>query len=226
VPSHALHASCRHLEPPFHYSRRRRRHIPLEGLPRAGRGRRKTMRLDPHEFFSRFLLHVLPKDFHRIRHYGLLASANRAESIATARAPLGVAPLQSMSKKQPDPAPDAPRLLPPARARLWLPHDCHRGVRARLRAKMPAGATQDRYLMSEIFSHVFDLPALVSCARPANALPRANQVDPCGHHLLIRSTPPPRRPLHSRRQPCTHTTSSSRLSIAPVIIAGAKLKSL
>jgi hypothetical protein len=70
------------------------------------------MRLDPHEFFSRFLLHVLPKDFHRIRHYGLLASANRAESIATARAPLGVAPLQSMSKKQPDPAPDAPRLLP------------------------------------------------------------------------------------------------------------------
>jgi hypothetical protein len=32
-------------------------------------GRRKTMRLHPHEFIRRFLLHVLPKGFHRIRHY-------------------------------------------------------------------------------------------------------------------------------------------------------------
>jgi hypothetical protein len=32
----------------------------------------------------RFLMHVLPKGFHRIRHYGLFANANRAENIATA----------------------------------------------------------------------------------------------------------------------------------------------
>src|SRR5882724_11924705 len=48
-----------------------------------GPGRWKTMRLHPHEFIRRFLLHVLPKGFHRIRHYGLFANATRAENIAT-----------------------------------------------------------------------------------------------------------------------------------------------
>jgi hypothetical protein len=43
------------------------------------------MTLDPGEFIRRFLLHVLPKGFHRIRHYGLLASAGRAANIARAR---------------------------------------------------------------------------------------------------------------------------------------------
>jgi hypothetical protein len=45
-----------------------------------GPGRWKTMRLHPHEFIRRFLLHVLPKGFHRIRHYGSLlpATAPRA----------------------------------------------------------------------------------------------------------------------------------------------------
>ena len=43
------------------------------------------MTLPPHEFIRRFLMHVSPHGFHRIRHYGLLANANRAESIAKAR---------------------------------------------------------------------------------------------------------------------------------------------
>jgi hypothetical protein len=77
-----------------------------------GPGRWKTMRLHPHEFIRRFLMHVLPKGFHRIRHYGLLASANRAESIATARALLAVAAPAVNEQKQPDLAPDAPRVLP------------------------------------------------------------------------------------------------------------------
>jgi hypothetical protein len=55
-----------------------------------GLARWKTMRLAPFEFIRRFLIHVLPKGFHRIRHYGLLANANRAESIARARVLLGV----------------------------------------------------------------------------------------------------------------------------------------
>jgi hypothetical protein len=50
-----------------------------------GPGRWKTMRLHPHEFIRRFLLHVLPKGFHRIRHYGLLAGTAKTEHIATAR---------------------------------------------------------------------------------------------------------------------------------------------
>jgi hypothetical protein len=43
------------------------------------------------EFIRRFLLHVLPKGFHRIRHYGLLASSTRKASLARARQLLGVA---------------------------------------------------------------------------------------------------------------------------------------
>ena len=57
-----------------------------------GPERYKTMTLDPHEFIRRFLLHVLPRGFHRIRHYGLLASGTRAENIAKARALLAVSP--------------------------------------------------------------------------------------------------------------------------------------
>jgi hypothetical protein len=77
-----------------------------------GPARWKTMRLHPHEFIRRFLLHVLPKGFHRIRHYGLLASANRADSIETARALLGVNPPAVDQQKLPDVAPDASRVLP------------------------------------------------------------------------------------------------------------------
>ncbi len=50
-----------------------------------GRTRYKTMTLSTDEFMRRFLLHVLPSGFHRIRHYGLLANAGRAQNIATAR---------------------------------------------------------------------------------------------------------------------------------------------
>jgi hypothetical protein len=57
-----------------------------------GPGRYKTMTLDPHEFIRRFLLHVLPKGFHRIRHYGLLASGVKAANIARMRELLDVAP--------------------------------------------------------------------------------------------------------------------------------------
>ena len=50
-----------------------------------GRTRHKTMTLDPAEFMRRFLLHVLPGGFHRIRHYGLLANGSRKASLALAR---------------------------------------------------------------------------------------------------------------------------------------------
>src|ERR1700755_2941804 len=67
-----------------------------------GPDRWKTMRLLPHEFIRGFLIHVLPKGFHRIRHYGLFASTNRAQSIATARALLNVAPPNADPQEQPD----------------------------------------------------------------------------------------------------------------------------
>jgi len=55
-----------------------------------GPGRYKTMTLAAHEFIRRFLIHVLPKGLHRIRHYGLFAGAGRADNIARIRQMLDV----------------------------------------------------------------------------------------------------------------------------------------
>jgi hypothetical protein len=55
-----------------------------------GRARHKTMTLPAHEFIRRFLIHVLPSGFHRIRHYGLIANGGRGANIARARELLGV----------------------------------------------------------------------------------------------------------------------------------------
>jgi hypothetical protein len=60
---------------------------------RSGADRQQVMTLATDEFIRRFLLHVLPRGFHRIRHYGLLASSSRKSSIARARELLAVAPL-------------------------------------------------------------------------------------------------------------------------------------
>jgi hypothetical protein len=56
-----------------------------------GRDRYKRMTLATDEFIRRFLIHVLPQGFHRIRHYGLLASGTRADNITQARELLAVA---------------------------------------------------------------------------------------------------------------------------------------
>jgi hypothetical protein len=72
-----------------------------------GPGRYTTMRLDTGEFIRRFLIHVLPKGFHRIRHYGLLASSNRAETIARARELLGLVTSAAQQTAETDPAAQA-----------------------------------------------------------------------------------------------------------------------
>jgi len=57
-----------------------------------GQHRQKLMTLAPTEFMRRFLIHVLPSGFHRIRHYGLFANTARAEAMAKACALLHVPP--------------------------------------------------------------------------------------------------------------------------------------
>jgi len=52
--------------------------------------RRRTLSLPAHTFIERFLLHVLPKGFKRIRHYGLIGPAHKAAKLAQARAALSV----------------------------------------------------------------------------------------------------------------------------------------
>jgi hypothetical protein len=54
------------------------------------RDQAKVMTLAVDEFIRRFLIHVLPDGFHRIRHYGLFANGGRAENIARARQVLNV----------------------------------------------------------------------------------------------------------------------------------------
>ena len=57
-----------------------------------GKTRHKTMTLSTDEFMRRFLLHILPSGFHRIRYYGLLANAGRRDHLARARKLLQVVP--------------------------------------------------------------------------------------------------------------------------------------
>jgi hypothetical protein len=75
-----------------------------------GPGRYKTMTLDTHEFIRRFLIHLLPKGFHRIRHYGLLAG-NRAANIARARQLLAM-PSRPKEPETPEATLNGPRVLP------------------------------------------------------------------------------------------------------------------
>ena len=95
-----------------------------------GRDRYKRMTLATNEFIRRFLIHVLPRGFHRIRHYGLLARAACADNIARAREMLAV------SKCQVEPA-DAPDDDPPLRS-----HPCpHCGGRMIIIETFERGST-------------------------------------------------------------------------------------
>jgi Putative transposase len=66
-----------------------------------GHDRLRTMTLDAAEFIRRFLLHVLPSGFHRIRHYGLFAGAVRAQNVERARQWLA-APKTSPERSRPE----------------------------------------------------------------------------------------------------------------------------
>ena len=71
-----------------------------------GPTRYKTMTLPAAEFMRRFLLHVLPSGFHRIRHYGLIANADRRENLTKARELLSVeAPVEVVQSEGEDPKP-------------------------------------------------------------------------------------------------------------------------
>jgi ribosomal protein L37AE/L43A len=71
-------------------------------------GRRGTMTLEAVEFVRRFLMHVLPTGFVRVRHYGLLANRHRQAKLARCRELLGMA-----VPPQPDTAPTDPGPIPP-----------------------------------------------------------------------------------------------------------------
>src|SRR5262245_42708147 len=81
----ALHTSRRHLQPATVAADEGGVAFRWKDYRLDAPDRWKTMTLHPHEFIRRFLMHVLPKGFHRIRHYGLFANGNRAANIARLR---------------------------------------------------------------------------------------------------------------------------------------------
>jgi hypothetical protein len=79
-----------------------------------GQTRYKPMTLAPEEFMRRFLLHVLPGGFHRIRHYGLLANGSRKANLALARESLQVVPVQAATTSNVEEAGGLPIASPAA----------------------------------------------------------------------------------------------------------------
>jgi hypothetical protein len=78
-------------------------------------GRQGTMTLDAVEFVRRFLMHVLPSGFVRVRHSGILANRHRQEKLALCRKLLGVAVTSGA-----DPNPTDP-VTPPGREATVTP---------------------------------------------------------------------------------------------------------
>ena len=81
-------------------------------------GRRGTMTLEAVEFVRRFLMHVLPTGFVRVRHYGLLANRHRQEKLARCRGLLGLAvtPQADTDPTDPIPSPESESTVTPTRA--------------------------------------------------------------------------------------------------------------
>ena len=69
----------------------------------ADHARRKTMTLDGVEFLRRFLLHIVPRGFVRIRHYGLLANAQKAKKLARCRELLACTTVVAPDAQEPPP---------------------------------------------------------------------------------------------------------------------------
>ena len=93
-----------------------------------GPARRKLMTLAPGEFLRRFLIHVLPTGFHRIRHYGLFANPARAANLAKARALLQLpTPSPDTADTEPEPPAKPPIACPCCGGRMILVEVFERG---------------------------------------------------------------------------------------------------
>jgi hypothetical protein len=106
-----------------------------------GQARQKLMTLAPGEFIRRFLIHVLPTGFHRIRHYGLFANTTRAANLAKARALLQVpTPTPALAGAGAEPeAPAKPSIACPCcGGRMILVEIFERGSEPRTQPSRPA----------------------------------------------------------------------------------------
>ena len=109
-----------------------------------GPDRYKVMTLATHEFIRRFLMHLLPAGFHRIRYYGLLASGKRAENLARARELLmpPIIPVDAIKASNPHPAkPEKPKhSCPCCGGRMIIIERFERGATPHYRPSPPTPA--------------------------------------------------------------------------------------
>ena len=109
-----------------------------------GPDRYKVMTLATHEFIRRFLIHVLPAGFHRIRYYGLLATGKRAENLARARELLmpPIIPVDAIKAINPHPAePEKPtHSCPCCGGRMIIIERFQRGTTPHYRPSPPTPA--------------------------------------------------------------------------------------
>jgi hypothetical protein len=106
-----------------------------------GRSRSKVMCLTAGEFMRRFLLHVLPDGFHRIRHYGLFANGHRAEKLALCRRLLDVAPAITDQPGDDGDRNDDPPACPCCGGRMMIIETFERGQRPRAHIPIPRNDT-------------------------------------------------------------------------------------
>jgi hypothetical protein len=102
-----------------------------------GPGRYTTMTLGVGEFIRRFLSHVLPKGFHRIRHYGLFASTNRSETMEAVRKLLDLAPTATEQTSQTGPAQPLALPCPCCGGRMFVIETFEAGCQPRHRPTTP-----------------------------------------------------------------------------------------
>ena len=93
-------------------------HVTFRWRDYAGGNKTRTMMVTADEFIRRFLLHVLPKGFVRIRHFGVMANYRRSESIDLCRKLLGMTPVRAFNRQRSD---NAIRVVP----HLSKPSDRH-----------------------------------------------------------------------------------------------------
>jgi hypothetical protein len=114
-----------------------------------GPERYKVMTLPIHEFIRRFLIHLLPASFHRIRYYSLLASGQRAENVARARQLLTppIIPVDAIKAISPNTAdspnaaePQTTNLCPCCGGRMIIIERFERGATPHYRASPPPAA--------------------------------------------------------------------------------------
>jgi Putative transposase/Transposase zinc-binding domain len=103
-----------------------------------GLARRKVMTLSTDEFIRRFLLHILPKGFHRIRHYGLFSNTGRAANLARMRELLGSTPRREEAESQSEPVETVLPPCPCCGGRMILIEAFERGSLPRYRPPRPA----------------------------------------------------------------------------------------